>query len=171
MVSARTYRPSRQSPRRSRRPAFTLMEVLVSIALLAIALFGVLGSIAYGTRHSATGEELTEASHIARQLLVAMQETTAIDRTDITERWLKPNSGLNDAGDVRRTLDAAPLGGVTFTTTQLGRYTRRIVTTRTSEQPSDHRYGLANVTVEIFWLSKHGPTQLRMTGVVTHARP
>lgn len=147
------------------------MEVLISIALLAIALFGVLGSIAYGTRHSSSGEELTEATQIARQLLVAIQETTAIDNTDVGEPWLKPEGGLNDALGIRRPLDAAPLGFATFSSTQLGRYSRRIVATRASEQAADHRYRLARVRVEIFWESKHGERQLQMTGVVTHARP
>lgn len=154
-----------------RRSAFTLAEVLVSIAVLAIALFGVMGAIAFGTRHSRSGEELTEAVQQARRILVAIQETSAVDVTDIGEPWLTSTSGLNDEAGVRRELDDAPLGGTSFPLPQLERYQRRIVTTRVSEDPSDHRYLLANVKVEIFWESKQGERHLQLAGLVSHARP
>lgn len=156
---------------RSKRTAFTLAEVLVSIALLAIALFGVMGSIAYGTRHSRSGEELTEAVQLARQVLVAMQETSVVDTTDIGQPWLRAESGLNDEPGIRRELDAAPLGGISFSLEQMERYQRRIVTTRVSNDPLDHRFHLANATVEIFWESKQGRRRLELAGLVTHARP
>lgn len=157
--------------REPRHSAFTLAEVLVSIAVLAIAMFGVMGSIAYGTRHSRSGEELTEAVQQARQILVSMQEMSVLDITDIGEPWPKPESGLNDEPGVRRELDAAPLGGLTVSLPQLERYQRRIVTTRLSSDPLDHRFHLASVAVEIFWESKQGHRRLELTGLVRHARP
>lgn len=156
---------------RHKKTAFTLVEVLISIALIAIALLGVMGSIAYGTRHSRSGEELTEAVQQARKILVGIQESSALDITDIGEPWLTEDSGLNDKPGVRRELDAAPLGGVSYDLPQLERYKRRIVTTRVSNDPLDHRYRLARVSVEIFWESKQGNRRLEITGLVSHARP
>jgi hypothetical protein len=144
---------------------------MISIALVTIALFGVLGSIAYGTRHSRSGEELTEATQLARQVLVYVQENSILDTVESDEPWLSEDSGLNDAPGVTREMDAAPLGGATFTLAQLERYKRRIVTTRVSTDPLSHRFGLALVTVEISWESKQGRRRVEISGLVSHARP
>lgn len=148
-----------------------MVEVLISLAVLAIALLGVMSSIAYGTRHSRSGEELTEAVQLARQILVSLQETSALDTTDIGKPWFDENSGLRDAAGVRRELDAAPLGGMAVPAPQLSRYKRRLVTERLSTEAQDHRYGLARVQVEIFWESKVGERRLELSGVISHARP
>lgn len=149
---------------------FTLVEVMISIALVTIALFGVLGSIAYGTRHSRSGEELTEATQLARQVLVYVQENSILDTVESNEPWFSVDSGLNDAPGVTREMDAAPLGGATFTLTQLERYKRRIVTTRVSTDPLSHRFALALVTVQISWESKQGRRRVEISGLVSHAR-
>ena len=150
--------------------AFTLVEVLISISLIAIALLGVMGSIAYGTKHSTSGEQLSEASHLGRSILTYLQETTQLDSTDIGEEWLTPESGLNDSPSTFRQLDEAPLGGMNFETTQLARYRRRIMSQRVSTEPLNYRYNLARVRVSIFWSSKQGERQVDMTGLVTISR-
>lgn len=159
LTSARKYR------------AFTLVEVLISLALLTIALLGVMGSIAYGTRHSRSGEELTEATQLARQILVSLQETSVLDTTEIGASWFSADSGLMDEEGVRREIDAAPLGNLVLPAELLSRYKRRVVTQRLSPNPNDHRYRLARAQVEIFWESKVGERQLEMTGVLSHVRP
>ncbi len=141
-------------------PGFSLAEVLISIGLLAIALFGVMGSIAYGTRHSRSGEELTEATHLARAILVHIQEASLVDTTEIGETWLTKDSGLNDEDLVRRQLDEAPLGGFEFDLRQ-----------RASDDPLNHRYRMARVKVEVFWESKQGHRKAELIGLVSHARP
>lgn len=152
-------------------PGFSLAEVLISIGLLAIALFGVMGSIAYGTRHSRSGEELTEAIHLARGILVHIQEASLVDTTEIGETWLTKDSGLNDEDLVRRQLDEAPLGGFEFDLRQLERYHRHITTERASDDPLNHRYRMARVKVEVFWESKQGHRKAELLGLVSHARP
>ena len=147
------------------------MEVMISLVVLAIALLGVMSSIAYGTRHARSGEELTEAVQLARQILVSLQETSALDTTDIGDPWFGENSGLRDAVGVRRELDAAPLGSLVATPAQLSRFKRRLVAERLSSDSKDHRYGLARVHVEIFWESKTGERRVELTGAVSHARP
>ena len=114
---------------------------------------------------------MTEAVQQARQLLVAIQEASVIDTTDIGKPWLSANSGLNDRPGVHRELDAPPLGGIAAGLPQLERYKRRVVATRVSDDPQDHRFRLASVTVEIFWESKQGERHLELTGLVSHARP
>lgn len=150
---------------------FSLVEVLISIALLAVALLGVMGSIAYGTRHSGSGAELSEAVHLARTVLVHIQEAGLVDTTELDEAWPTTDSGLNDEIDMRRPIDEAPFGGLEFTLPQLQRYQRRIVSERSSEEPLDHRYRLATVTVHLYWQSPQGERTVHLTGLVSHARP
>lgn len=130
-----------------------------------------MGSIAYGTRHARSGEELTEAVHLARSILVHIQETTLLDTLEPDEAWPGDDSGLDDEPETRRQLDAAPLGGLDFTLSQLERYRRRITSERASEETASHRYQLARVTVYIYWESKQGQRQTEITGMVSHARP
>ena len=155
----------------SKSRAFTLVEVMISLVVLAIALLGVMSSIAYGTRHARSGEELTEAVQLARQILVSLQETSSLDTTNIGDAWFGENSGLRDAAGVRRELNAAPLGALIATPAQLSRYKRRLVAERVSSDSRDHRYGLARVHVEIFGESKTGERRLELSGAVSHARP
>lgn len=130
-----------------------------------------MGSIAYGTRHSRSGEELTEATQLGRQILVSLQETSVLDTTEIGTPWFSQDSGLLDKEGVRRELDAAPLGSLVLSSEVLSRYKRRIVTQRLSDDSGDHRYRLARAEVEIFWESKVGQRRLELTGVISHARP
>lgn len=46
----------------------SLMEVLMSLAILAVAILGVLSAVAYGTRAGAYGQRVTEATNYARQI-------------------------------------------------------------------------------------------------------
>ena len=149
---------------------FTLVEVLVSITLIAIALLGVMGSIAYGTRHSSSGAELSEATHLCRSILTYIQETTRLDEVDLSEPWPTSESGLNDDPTVFRQLDEVPLGGMNFTSTQLGKYRRRIESQRVNDDPLNYRFKLARVRVSVFWSSKQGERRVSMTGLVTISR-
>lgn len=155
---------------RMKSRAFTLVEVLISISLIAIALLGVMGAIAYGTKHSTSGEQLSEASHLGRSILTYIQETTLLDSVDVGEAWPTPESGLNDTPSTFRQLDDAPLGGMRFENTQLARYRRRILSQRVSTEPLNYRYKLARVKVSIFWSSKQGERQVDMTGLVSISR-
>ena len=154
-----------------RSRAFTLVEVIVSLTLIAIALLGVMGAIAYGTRHSGSGEELTEATHIARSYLSYIQEATLLDSIEPnTGQWLSEGSGLNDPDEGLRPLDDHPFGGLDFTGPQLERYRRRIRSQRVSDDVIDHRFRLARVQVTIFWESKQGERNVLLTGLVSISR-
>jgi prepilin-type N-terminal cleavage/methylation domain-containing protein len=157
------------SLRRMKSRGFTLVEVIVSLALIAIALLGVMGSVAYGTKHSGSGEELTEATHIARAYLSYIQEATLLDAIEPNSgEWLTQTSGLNDAVEGLRPLDDPPFGGsLDFTPKQIERYRRRIRCQRVSDDPSDHRFKLARVQISIFWNSKQGERNVFMTGLVS----
>ena len=153
---------------------FTLVEVLISIALIAIALFGVMGAVAYGTKHSGSGAELTEATHLARSIINYLQETSSLDtvQLDPYEVWPTADSGLADPPDVFRQLDEPPLGGMPFEPHQLERYRRRIESQRVTDDPLNYRYNLARVRVSVFWSSKQGERKVVMTGLIsTHRKP
>ncbi len=155
---------------RMRVRGFTLVEVLVSITLLAIALLGVMGSIAYGTRHSTSGEQLSEATHLARSILSYVQEATLLDTVELAQPWPTNGSGLNDDDTTFRQLDDPPLGGLRFENTQLERFRRRIRSKRVTDDSGNYRYKLARVQVSVFWSSKQGERNVSMTGLVSISR-
>lgn len=146
--------------------AFTLVEVLISITLIAIAMLGVMGAISYGTKHSGSGEQLSEATHLARSLMTYLEETTLLDTVEPGEPWPTEHSGVADQPSIFRQLDDAPFGGMRFTTSQLERFRRRVQSQRVSMEPLNYRYGLARVKVSVFWSSKQGERQVDMVGLV-----
>ena len=149
---------------------FTLVEVLVSLTLIAIALLGVMGAIAYGTKHSGSGEQLAEASHIARSMLTYIQESTLLDTVDGAEEWPTADSGLNDDITIFRQLDDTPLEPMGFQPNQLERFRRRVQSERVNDDPQNHRYKLGRVRVSVFWSSKQGERKVEMTGLVSTNR-
>jgi prepilin-type N-terminal cleavage/methylation domain-containing protein len=149
---------------------FTLVEVMVSITLIAIALLGVMGSIAYGTKHSGSGEQLSEATHLCRSVLTYIQETQLINDIEIGEDWPSDTSGLNDEPSMVRQLDDPPLGGIRFEARQLERYRRRVQSQRVEGDPLNYRHNLARVRVTILWDSHQGERHVDMTGLVTVSR-
>ena len=159
---------------RMRSRGFTLVEVIVSLTLISIALLGVMGAIAYGTKHSGSGEELTEATHIARTYLSYIQESTLLDTIESeTGEWPSESSGLNDAVEELRPLDDPPFGleaKLDFSPAQIEKYRRRIRSQRVSDDLADHRFNLARVQVTIFWESKQGERNVLLTGLVSTNR-
>lgn len=160
---------------RMRSRGFTLVEVIVSLTLISIALLGVMGAIAYGTKHSGSGEELTEATHIARAYLSYIQEATLLDTAPAgTDGWIdEVSSGLNDPVEGLRPLDDSPFGagsGLDFRPAQIEKYRRRIRSQRVSDDLADHRFNLARVQVTIFWESKQGERNVLLTGLVSTNR-
>ncbi len=153
-----------------RKPGFTLVEVLVSITLIAIALLGVMGSIAYGTKNAAHGAELTEATHLARSNLNYIQEGSLLDLEQIDRPWPNQDSGLADSPSTFRQLDAPPLPTKLFLGTQLERYRRRIESHRVVDDPLNYRYKLAKVRVSVFWSTKQGERNVSLMGLVSITR-
>lgn len=154
-----------------KKSGFTLVEVMISIALLAVALLGVMGSIAYGTRNSTSGEELSEASHLARSILTYVQEATLIDSIETELAWPSNGSGLADDDSTFRQLDDPPIGnGLRFEPIQLEKFRRRIQSRRVSNDSQNYRYKLAQVSVTIFWTAKDRERKVEMSGLVSVSR-
>lgn len=153
-----------------RRRGFTLVEVLIAIALIAIALLGVLGSIAYGTKNAGHGADLSEGTHLARSILNYIEENTLLDTIEVDRPWPSQESGVCDTAETFRQLDAAPLGGMLLRPEQIERFRRRIETQRVVNDPLNYRYKLAKVRVSVFWSSKQGERHVTMTGLVSISR-
>ncbi len=149
--------------------------------LLAIALLGVMGSIAYGTKHARSGEELAEATYIARALMSSLQEGSWIDILSEDGEWPGPESGINDEPDRYRAISEEPFGAIdpdgptpqvgVFPSEQAARYWRRITVARVSDNPHNHRYRLARATVEVIWDGKTGSRSVILVGLISHAVP
>lgn len=142
----------------------------MAITLLAIALLGVMGSIAYGTKNSGYGADLSEGTHLARSILNYIQETSLLDTLQIDRPWPNEESGLNDSASTFRQIDAAPLGGMLFQKEQKERFRRRIESQRVNDDPLNYRYKLAKVRVSVFWTTKQGERNVVLTGLVSITR-
>ena len=91
-------RPTRRQPRRrvaEPHTGFTLLEVMVALAIIAFAVVGLLGLHARNIRIVARDQSLTRATLLARELIsqIQFQVTT---------------SGLQDLGDDQGTFDGYP---------------------------------------------------------------
>jgi general secretion pathway protein I len=86
-------RPLRRVPRR--RPGFTLLEVLVALAVIAFAVVGLLGLHGRNLKMVARGQNLTRATLLARELVSQIQFQVL-------------SSGLQDLGDSSGTFEGYP---------------------------------------------------------------
>jgi type II secretion system protein I len=86
-----------RSPHRRRRSAmgFTLLEVLVALAVIAFAFVGLLGLHAHNIKRVASDQSLTRATLLARELVSQIQFQVETD-------------GLQNLGDSSGTFDGYP---------------------------------------------------------------
>ncbi|MBI3927151.1 MAG: prepilin-type N-terminal cleavage/methylation domain-containing protein [Armatimonadetes bacterium] len=135
-------------PNRRALPGFSLIEILIAVAVLAIGILGTYSSFAWGTLSAHYGSEVSEATMYARQLMeiIRSQNLAFQDAPDLPDAA----SGLNDNPTDRVALNAVPHGsfGVLPADT---RFTRNIRVERLSSNVNDHRYNIFRVTVTIYW--------------------
>lgn len=87
--------PARHSPPRARVAGFTLLEVMVALAIIAFAIVGLLGLHARNIKIIARDQNLTRATLLARELVSQIQYQVS-------------TSGLRDLGDDQGTFDGYP---------------------------------------------------------------
>lgn len=167
--------------------AFSLVEVLIAIAVIVIGLAGVTGSLTFGVKASRHGDNVMRATNHARAILEAFHSNDLIDSaTSFGGSGANANlpndaSQINDADpDERRivlnALDPQDPEDDPFTQTMLtgldpGPFRRNITIERfpgaTAGSPEEH---LAIVTVRIYWFEKGVEHNVTVSGVVPHNR-
>jgi len=118
---------------------FTLSEVLISIAVISIALLGLMASMLFGTRGAEHARRVTEASNYAREIIEI-----------ISVRNVCNNSAVNDTSPVD--LNAGNYNGTwgTLPNFQVAPYKRKVTV---SEVSSSGSVVLYQIRVVISWNS------------------
>ncbi|MFA5508748.1 MAG: prepilin-type N-terminal cleavage/methylation domain-containing protein [Vulcanimicrobiota bacterium] len=149
---------------------FSLAEVMIAILVIVIGLAGVTAALVYGIRNSTRGKYISESTQLARTYLEYTQNTGLLDSSSPGEPWPTSESGINDAPQDRSLLNAPPFGGLSFIPDRVEKYRRNIRVERLADDPDNHRYNLARVTVNIYWNDTQGEHRSELTGVVRHVR-
>jgi prepilin-type N-terminal cleavage/methylation domain-containing protein len=132
--------------RASHVSGYTLMEVSISVALIAIGVLAAFSSFAFSLRSVADTRHRSEACNVAREII---EEIRSDNLPNWDARWPESDdSGLHDAAGVRRALKAEPFDDVDG---DVRTYARNVNVRRLSSDPSDYRYSVASLTVDIFW--------------------
>ncbi len=132
-----------------RSRAFSQVELLVAVAILAVGILAIFGSIAYGLQAAEGMDRLSEAVSLNRQLI-------GLVRTRLDPAQLPPE--FSDGR--RRALEAAPFAGATFSSAEPGRYQRSITVTRLDPDPNSYRHDLWKIQVGVYWNERGRPREL-----------
>lgn len=150
---------------------FSLAEVMIAILVIVIGLAGVTAALVYGVRNSTRGKYISDSTQIARTILEYVQATDLVSLVESPqEPWPTEESKINDLETARRILNEEPLAGLPVNPVWVEKYRRNIKVERLSDDPDDHRYQLARVTVTVYWKDQHGEHNSKLVGVVRHAR-
>ena len=115
---------------------FTMIEVVFSVAALAVASLGVLGVLTFGALAGDSASDFSTSTQLGRQFI----ENIRADRFSLDP--FDPPAGLVDSGDTRTDIDASPF---TNLISPDDRFKRNIQIT---EIDPDR---LVQISVRIFW--------------------
>ncbi|MBS2036915.1 prepilin-type N-terminal cleavage/methylation domain-containing protein [bacterium] len=138
---------------RKGRLGFSILEVLISIAILAVAALGTSAAVHYGLRSQAHGKVVSEAQAYADRLMVSMlEQNLAFSSTSLPAS----SSGINDPASARVALNAAPFNNASYGLPANSRFTRNIsVINCRQASESGGQYGwkddIRQVTVKVYW--------------------
>lgn len=125
-----------------RRVGFTLVEILIAVAVLSVGILGTLSALAFGVNAVKMGDRTSEATNLARQIVEFVRlNASNIGGVDIFEDTLP--SSLNEADSTRTAMDATPLEGLNFDADL--NYTRNIQVTFPNNPD------IAQIRVRVFW--------------------
>lgn len=133
---------------------FSILEVVISIAVLSIALLGTSAAVHYGMKSQTHGKLVSEAQSYADRIMTIMLERN-LAHSQTTLAALT-GIGLNDSSGARVALNASPLNSITDGLPSDTRYLRNI-SVRECRLPTetDGKYawkdGLRQVTVTVYW--------------------
>ena len=153
----------------SSKRAFSLIEIMVAIAVILIGLAGVTSALVFGIGSSRHGENVVDATNYGRAILEACYGRNYInDAAAGADNMPDTDSGLNDAAAERRAITDAPFDAVdVHFGNNRDRFSRNVTCVR--RPGADGEY-LALVTVRIYWFDDEVERSVTIQGVVPHAR-
>lgn len=137
-----------------KRRGFSLIEILIVVVVVAIALMGLMASLAFGLQASGNAERMTEATNHARRVVGIIRADATSAQTGVFPGTAPytPNNALENADDSERTaLNAAPLTDLPGDT-NMERNIQITYLTDPGGQPQ--RDNLARIQVRVFWTVK-----------------
>lgn len=149
---------------------FSLIEVMIAMAVFLIGITGVTSALWYGTHASHHGQRITEATNHARSMMEALKGRNYIDNAiPMVSGWPGATSGINDGATERRALDDPPFLNAHLHNADLRSYRRNVTVTRVSNDNTSHEFGLAVVVIRVYWFEKETEKSIEMRSLVTHA--
>jgi len=137
---------------REPRRAFTLSEILISIAVLSIGMLGLMAAMLYGSRGAEHARRVTEANNYARQILEI-----------IRIRNVASEAGATDSGQVA--LNAGNYSGTWGVMPANTDYRRQVTCTLLSSAAGVSLY---NIKVRVFWNSSGQGAERSVDLVAVH---
>lgn len=139
--------------RKGKRLGFSILEVLISIAILAVAALGTSAAIHYGLRSQSHGKLVSEAQAYADRLMASMLEQNLAFSTPSLPT---STSGINDPATARVALNAAPFNNASYGLPTNSRYRRNIsILNCRQAAESGGQFGwkddLRQITVKVYW--------------------
>lgn len=146
---------------RRRGRAFTLVEILVALGVLAIGILGVTAVFIFGISSTEHGKNLSKATTYGRDILEIIRTHGLIPLAGTIPP--PASSGLNDPPSARVALNQSPHGSFAQAMPANTGFFRNIKTERASTDPTSHLYNVYKVTVTIYWKEKGVERSMEMT--------
>lgn len=133
------------------KKGFSLLEVLLAMAVIVVGLFAIVGSVIYSLRMEARAGHATEALFYANQLV------------DLSKLYNLPKvSPIVDAATARTPVSAAPYTTEVKANTN---YTRNIQMTWVNPSAADYRNQLYQVDVSVYWMEQGHEESVRVSAL------
>ncbi|MBI3925985.1 MAG: prepilin-type N-terminal cleavage/methylation domain-containing protein [Armatimonadetes bacterium] len=139
-----------------RSAAFSLIEIMITLAVVSMALLGLLGALTFGLRASDHAESMTQATNTAREIIGVIRDSEIA--------WDDPlDPALDDAENVRRGLTDGP---APLDTLQLPAPTstmRRNIQVVRGIGPDPEMADIARIRVRVFWTVRGHEKSVELT--------
>jgi prepilin-type N-terminal cleavage/methylation domain-containing protein len=133
------------------KKGFSLLEVLLAMAVIVVGLFAIVGSVIYSLRMEARAGHATEALFYANQLV------------DLSKLYNLPkNSPIVDVATARTAVSAAPYSSEVKPNTN---YTRNIQMNWVNPSATDYRNELYQVDVSVYWMEQGHEESVRVSAL------
>lgn len=131
--------------------AFSLLEVLLAMAVLSLSLMALAGAVIYSMRMESRAGRATEALHLANQI------------SDLSKLYNLPkNAPINDALASRVAINAPPFAADIYANDL---FRRNINMTWVNSSPSDYHSELYQIDVTVYWWERSKEESIHLTSL------